>query len=202
MSQGARGPKSGMGSATTTRKATKAEAPARGQAKTSARTVTKAAAKSASKTAGKQSQAGKGQAKTAVGTVTKAAAKSASKKAAKQSQAAAVKAPVSSPVLRQLSEPAGQEAATGGTVGERKAAATLTGPEVDLPQPTGSIYSEEIEERIRRRAYEFWERRGRKHGRATQDWLEAEKEIGDAISNVADGRPGKTTRVTAGKKVK
>jgi hypothetical protein len=64
------------------------------------------------------------------------------------------------------------------------------------------MYFEEIEERIRRRAYEFWEQRGRKHGRAIQDWLEAEKEIGDAISNVADGRPGKTTRVTAGKKVK
>ncbi len=35
----------------------------------------------------------------------------------------------------------------------------------------------DVQDRIRRRAYELWEQGGRRHGRAEQDWLRAEREI-------------------------
>jgi Protein of unknown function (DUF2934) len=35
----------------------------------------------------------------------------------------------------------------------------------------------DLEERIRRRAYELYERRGREDGRDTEDWLQAEAEL-------------------------
>jgi hypothetical protein len=62
--------------------------------------------------------------------------------------------------------------------------------------------SEEIEVWIRLRAYELWEQRGREHGRETGHWLEAEKEIADALSKVARTRPGRMTHVPARKNVK
>jgi len=37
--------------------------------------------------------------------------------------------------------------------------------------------SKDIEERIRRRAYELYEARGREHGRDWEDWFRAESEI-------------------------
>ncbi len=35
----------------------------------------------------------------------------------------------------------------------------------------------DLEERIRARAYELWEQRGRQHGNPEEDWLRAELEI-------------------------
>lgn len=47
---------------------------------------------------------------------------------------------------------------------------------VQFPKPdVGSL--ELTEEYIRLRAYELWERRGRTHGSALEDWLEAEAQI-------------------------
>ncbi len=37
--------------------------------------------------------------------------------------------------------------------------------------------SGDLHERIRARAYELWEQGGRRHDRAEEDWLRAEKEI-------------------------
>ena len=36
---------------------------------------------------------------------------------------------------------------------------------------------EDVQARIRERAYQLWEQRGHHHGNAEQDWLQAEKEI-------------------------
>ncbi len=44
------------------------------------------------------------------------------------------------------------------------------------PQEIRSL-SPDVQDRIRRRAYELWEQGGRRHGRAEQDWLRAEREI-------------------------
>ncbi len=41
------------------------------------------------------------------------------------------------------------------------------------------------ENEIRQRAYDLYDRRGRRDGRAMDDWLEAEKEIRKARSAVA-----------------
>ena len=38
-----------------------------------------------------------------------------------------------------------------------------------------SASSDQIAEMIRKKAYELYEKRGRKSGHATQDWLEAER---------------------------
>ena len=135
-------------------------------------------------------------------TKAKAATKIASKTAAKQSVSATVKMPVSSPVLKNLTKPPRREAAMGATVGKKTVAATPSTPEVDLPEQTSTMSSEEIEVWIRLRAYELWEQRGREHGRETGHWLEAEKEIADALSEAARTRPGKTARVRARKNVK
>jgi hypothetical protein len=41
------------------------------------------------------------------------------------------------------------------------------------------------EERIRRRAYELYEERGREEGHAEEDWLRAEAEVGKLASRAA-----------------
>jgi hypothetical protein len=38
---------------------------------------------------------------------------------------------------------------------------------------------------IARRAYELYEKRGRKHGHDLDDWLQAERELQDALSSTA-----------------
>lgn len=48
----------------------------------------------------------------------------------------------------------------------------------EVPDAVNS--SEEIEERIRRRAHELYEARGREEGHDVEDWLQAEAEIGTA----------------------
>ena len=37
--------------------------------------------------------------------------------------------------------------------------------------------AEEVQDQIRRRAYELWEQAGREHGRDTEHWLQAEREV-------------------------
>jgi hypothetical protein len=44
-------------------------------------------------------------------------------------------------------------------------------------------FSSEIEERIRQRAYELYEQRGKVEGFALDDWLQAEVEISERRSN-------------------
>ncbi len=45
------------------------------------------------------------------------------------------------------------------------------------PHSRKPAHSSEVEERIRRRAFELYERRGRVDGFALDDWLQAEAEI-------------------------
>jgi Protein of unknown function (DUF2934) len=48
----------------------------------------------------------------------------------------------------------------------------------DLPQHSSeTTISSDLQDQIRTRAYEIYEHRGRHHGFAEQDWLEAEAEI-------------------------
>jgi Protein of unknown function (DUF2934) len=46
---------------------------------------------------------------------------------------------------------------------------------VDVPQPESRL------NRIARRAHELYEARGGNHGNALEDWLQAEREIDDAM---------------------
>jgi hypothetical protein len=52
-----------------------------------------------------------------------------------------------------------------------------TKPKSRKPRSPKPSRSSDIEERIRRRAYELYEQRGRVEGFALDDWLEAEAEI-------------------------
>jgi len=135
-----------------------------------------------------------GQAKKA--TRVKETAKAASKAATKPAISAAAKMPVSSPDLKHAREPTRREVAMRAAPSKKKSAATPSGPEVDLPDQIETRPSEEVEVLIRFRAYELWEQKGREHGRALEDWLEAEQEIGDALSKAAGTPPRKTGRVT------
>jgi hypothetical protein len=49
---------------------------------------------------------------------------------------------------------------------------------LDLPPTqTEQVHTSELEERIRRRAYELYEQRGRPDGHDVDDWLQAEAEM-------------------------
>jgi hypothetical protein len=135
-----------------------------------------------------------GQAKKAM--KVKTTAKPARKTATKQAVSAAAKMPVSSPDLKRARGSTRREVAMGATPSKKKAATTPSGPEVDLRDQIGAGRpSEEIEVLIRFRAYELWEQKGREHGRALEDWLEAEQELADALSKAAGTRSRKTGRV-------
>jgi len=43
-----------------------------------------------------------------------------------------------------------------------------------------SVSPEDLQEQIKRRAYELFEERGKVHGRDLEDWLQAEIEVLDA----------------------
>ena len=47
------------------------------------------------------------------------------------------------------------------------------------------LRTSELEEQIRRRAYEFYEQRGRQEGRELDDWLQAEAELTGKARTVA-----------------
>ena len=53
----------------------------------------------------------------------------------------------------------------------KKQNTTNVEPEDGLPSP------EQLEEKIRQRAHELYELRGREHGHDLDDWLEAESEL-------------------------
>jgi len=182
--EGARRPKSELADSKAKKRTPKAKATAAGQAKKASKTKVPAT----------------GQAKKA--TKVKATAKTASKTAAKQAVSAAVKMPVSSLDLKHARRRAQPEVAMGTTAAKKEEAALPSRPEVDLPDQIDSGPSEEITVLIQFRAYELWEQRGREHGRALEDWLDAENEIADALFKAAGTRPGKTTRVLARRKVK
>jgi len=137
---------------------------------------------------------------TAAGQVKKAVkvkmtAKPASKTATKQAVSAAVEMPVSRPDLKHARGPTRAEVGMSATPSKKKAT-TPSEPEVDLrDQIDTGRPSEEIEVLIRFRAYELWEQKGRRHGRALEDWLEAEQELADALSKAAGTRSRKTGRV-------
>jgi outer membrane protein TolC len=54
-------------------------------------------------------------------------------------------------------------------------------PTTTISAPSQTIYqtleSIELQEQIRRRAYELYEQRGREDGRDLDDWLQAESEV-------------------------
>jgi DUF2934 family protein len=54
-------------------------------------------------------------------------------------------------------------------------------PATTMPAPSQTIYrtleSIELQEQIRRRAYELYEQRGREDGHDLEDWLRAESEV-------------------------
>jgi len=41
----------------------------------------------------------------------------------------------------------------------------------------------DLQEQIRRRAYELYEQRGQNHGHETDDWLQAESEVNQSTTN-------------------
>jgi hypothetical protein len=53
----------------------------------------------------------------------------------------------------------------------------------------------ELQEQIRRRAYELYEQRGRNDGYDLSDWLQAESEMTQRTSNTIAHRTGRTARV-------
>jgi hypothetical protein len=54
-----------------------------------------------------------------------------------------------------------------------------TSKTLTMPMKTSSAteYMSEVQEQIRRRAYELYEQRGREDGRELDDWLQAESEL-------------------------
>jgi hypothetical protein len=59
------------------------------------------------------------------------------------------------------------------------------------PRSPRPVQQNDIEERIRRRAYEFYEQRGRVDSFALDDWLQAERGL------LGAGRPGKANAARA-----
>ena len=54
---------------------------------------------------------------------------------------------------------------------------TRTIPTASMPAPPSTESASEVQEQIRRRAYELYEERGRGDGRDLEDWLQAESEV-------------------------
>lgn len=69
-----------------------------------------------------------------------------------------------------------KKTATGPTNGNAESSAKK--PSVTtMPSPGNSHGFENMEEEVRRRAYELYEQRGRQDGMAEEDWLRAEAEV-------------------------
>ena len=51
---------------------------------------------------------------------------------------------------------------------------------------TESLEEAALQHRIRTRAYEIYEAKGKRHGRALEDWLEAEREITREIGTLVE----------------
>jgi Protein of unknown function (DUF2934) len=60
-------------------------------------------------------------------------------------------------------------------IAREQSAEIISQPPVDMPQPESRM------NRIARRAHELYEARGGNHGKALEDWLQAEREIDDAM---------------------
>jgi hypothetical protein len=61
--------------------------------------------------------------------------------------------------------------------GTTKTAATKSTAGVAPRKPGTGRPNDDLQQRIRQRAYELWEREGRPHGRAHAHWHQAEREI-------------------------
>lgn len=61
----------------------------------------------------------------------------------------------------------------------------MQNPTTKKPSTFGHTEAESSEERIRERAYELYEARGRGDGHDLEDWLEAEAEITDGTQRAA-----------------
>ena len=84
--------------------------------------------------------------------------------------------PVATPQTpTQTTENRGSNAGNGG--GAAVALAREKTPERTRTTPNFN-YSPDVQERIRRRAYELYQQRGGQHGFDVQDWLKAESEFG------------------------
>ena len=55
----------------------------------------------------------------------------------------------------------------------------------------------DLEEQIRRRAYDLYERRGREDGQDTEDWLQAEAALARERTQMLEAQPVKTNRKPA-----
>lgn len=56
-------------------------------------------------------------------------------------------------------------------------------PKTSSPQPeAGSPPNDDLQEQIRRRAYELWEQGGYEHGHDLKHWRQAERELADGNS--------------------
>jgi hypothetical protein len=75
-----------------------------------------------------------------------------------------------------MATPKRPRAASSETTRRKKTAEPKTNITVMTPQGSG-IQVTEIEEAIRVRAYQLWERRGHPYGSAMEDWLQAETEV-------------------------
>ena len=68
----------------------------------------------------------------------------------------------------------------------------------DLPQDNSeTTLSSDLQDQIRTRAYEIYEQRGRHHGFAEQDWLQAEAEILAKADDSLEVRVSATAREKA-----
>jgi len=103
----------------------------------------------------------------------------------------ASKTPTSSPTLQPTEELARPEAAISKAPAKIQAV-TATKPQLKVAYSTRTRAPEDLKERIRRRAYELWEERGRGDGHAIDDWLAAEQEILVIISKSVDPQPNET----------
>lgn len=161
-----------------------------------------AATRAKPKTAGVSAKKKVTKSKSAAGTARKTAVKTAGKSAASESRKAAVKTPLAGAVNVPAAKSSERKPAAQKTESQKWKTAKPAEPAVDVEAPINAVSASGIEERIRRRAYELWEQRGRAHGHAVEDWLQAEKEIAEVTPKAAGGRRGKSSRAQAEGNVK
>jgi hypothetical protein len=156
-----------------------------------------AATRTKPKTAGVSAKKKVAKSKTAAGTARKTAVKTAGKSAASESPKAAVRTPLAGGVIVPAAKSAERKPAAQATDSQKRKTAKPAEPAVDVEAPVNAVSAGGIEERIRSRAYELWEQRGRVHGHAVEDWLQAEKEIAEVTPKAAGVRRGKSRRAQA-----
>jgi hypothetical protein len=92
------------------------------------------------------------------------------------------------PTMAKAKNPRTNTPKNGAAVENQVVAATETQPQIkELKKPTPevrkNVFPINLDEEIRRRAYELWEQRGHEPGHETEHWLLAETEILTRYSN-------------------